>query len=85
MEERIVMTDFEVIAAAALALPEEQREDLLDRLLVSLDGPADEDVEQAWDAEIARRLEEVESGKEKGIPWEEVRRQLREDADGDAR
>jgi putative addiction module component (TIGR02574 family) len=50
----------------------------------SLDDPPDADVEQAWDAEIARRLEDARSGKEKGIPWEEVRRRLQEDADGDA-
>ena len=78
------MTDLEAIAAAALALPEGQRADLLTRLMDSLDGPPDSDVEQAWDTEIARRLEEVRSGKEKGIPWEEVRRRLQEDADGDA-
>ena len=78
-------TDFDAITAAALALPEGQRADLLARLMDSLDGPPDADVEQAWDAEIARPLEEVRSGKEKGIPWEEVRRRLHEDADGDAR
>ena len=77
-------TDFEAITAAALALPEGQRADLLCRLMDSLEGPPDADVEQAWDAEIARRLEDVRSGKEKGIPWEEVRRRLQEDADGDA-
>ena len=78
------MTNLEAIAAAALALPERQRADLLARLMDSLDDPPDADVEQAWDAEIARRLEDVRSGKEKGIPWEEVRRRLQEDADGDA-
>ena len=69
-------TDFEAITAAALALPEGQRADLLCRLMDSLDDPPDADVEQAWDAEIARRLEDVRSGKEKGIPWEEARKQI---------
>ncbi len=77
-------TDLEAITAAALALPERQRADLLCQLMDSLDDPPDADVEQAWDAEIARRLEDARSGKEKGIPWEEVRRRLQEDADGDA-
>ena len=77
-------TDFEAITAAALALPEGQRTDLLARLMDSLKVLPDADDDQAWDTEIARRLEDVRSGKEKGIPWEEVRRRLQEDADGDA-
>ena len=77
-------TDLEEIAAAALALSEEDRADLLVRLMESLDGPPDADVEQAWADEIARRLEEVRSGKETPVPWAEVRKRLIEDADGDA-
>jgi putative addiction module component (TIGR02574 family) len=42
----------------------------------SLD-PIGEDVGIAWQAEIARRIEEVESGKVKPVPWEEVRRKGR--------
>ncbi len=76
--------DLEAITAAALALPEGQRATLLARLMDSLDGPPDADVEQAWDAEIARRLEEVRSGKEKGIPWEEARKRIFGDPNDDA-
>ena len=49
------------ITAAALALPEDDRQELADLLLESLDGPPDDDVERAWADEIARRLEEVRS------------------------
>ena len=69
-------TDFEAITAAALALPEGQRADLLARLMDSLNVLPDADDDQAWDTEIARRLEEVRSGKQKGIPWEEARKQI---------
>jgi putative addiction module component (TIGR02574 family) len=71
-----VANDLEAITAAALALPEGQRAALLARLMESLDDPPDADVEQAWADEIARRIEDVRSGKEKGIPWEEARKQI---------
>ena len=73
----------EQIAAAALALPEEDRLELADRLLESLDGPPDDDVDRAWADEIARRLEEVRSGKVATITWEEARKRIFEDTDGD--
>jgi len=38
---------------------------------------ADEaDAPRAWDDEIARRIEELDSGKAKTIPWDEVRRRV---------
>ena len=49
------------ITAAALALPEDDRLELADRLLESLDGSPNDDVERAWADVIARRLEEVRS------------------------
>lgn len=74
-------TDVGEITAAALALSEEEREGLVARLVESLDGPPDADVEQAWADEIARRLEDIRSGKEKGIPWEEARKRIFGDHD----
>lgn len=40
------------------------------------DADADEGVEAAWDAEIARRIREVDEGEVALIPWSEVRRRL---------
>jgi putative addiction module component (TIGR02574 family) len=61
----------------ALALPPEARADLAGSLLESLDeGPADESVEATWSVEIKRRIEELDSGKVKPIPWEEARREV---------
>jgi len=73
------------ITAAALSLPEDDRLELADRLMESLDGPPDADYEQAWAGEIARRLEDVRSGKSVPIPWEEARKRIFEDTDGDDR
>ena len=65
---------------AAMNLPEDARAELADRLWDSI-GPvfADAETEAEWAAEIKRRVDDVESGREKGIPWEEARRMIFED------
>jgi putative addiction module component (TIGR02574 family) len=61
----------------ALALPPEARAALAGSLLESLDDdPPDPGVEAAWADEIKCRIEELDSGKVKPIPWEEARRQI---------
>jgi putative addiction module component (TIGR02574 family) len=60
----------------ALALSDEERASLAYSLLDSLDTPADENVEAAWNEEIARRIADLDSGKSKTVPWEEVRAQI---------
>jgi putative addiction module component (TIGR02574 family) len=56
-------------------LSRQDREQLLARLIRDLE-PADHlsaaEIESAWDREIARRLEEIDSGKVKAVPAEEV-------------
>ena len=58
----------------ALALPLEERAELASSLIDSLDSPAGEDVEAAWQQEIARRIAQVQAGRTKMIRWEEVRK-----------
>lgn len=58
----------------ALKLPQPDRARLAARLLDSLDPQVDEDVEQSWAAEIARRIEDLDRGVDQPIPWEEARR-----------
>lgn len=60
----------------ALALPPEARAALAGSLIDSLDEEVDEGAEAAWEAEITRRLEQLNSGKVKPIPWSEARRRL---------
>jgi putative addiction module component (TIGR02574 family) len=60
----------------ALSLTEEERALLAGSLLESLDATTDADVEAAWQQEIARRLEELDQGRAKTIPWTEVRGHL---------
>jgi putative addiction module component (TIGR02574 family) len=68
--------DLSEILKKALALPTEARAALASSLLESLDDALDPSAEEQWKAEIARRLEELDSGKVKPIPWESARRQI---------
>ena len=54
----------------ALAPAEQER--LLRTLLEELEGPTDPDVERAWLAEVQRRSRELDEGKVKPIPADEV-------------
>mgnify|MGYP003656610506 CR=1 FL=1 len=53
----------ESITSAAMTLPERERAKLARDLVASLDGPADMSVAEAWDAEVCRRINDIESGK----------------------
>ena len=60
----------------ALALPPEARAALAGSLLESLDDMVDPSAEEEWNKEIARRIEELDSGKVKAIPWADARRRI---------
>lgn len=60
----------------ALALPAEDRAELAGSLLESLDVGQDPDAETVWQQEVARRIQDLDSGKVKAIPWAEVRRRV---------
>jgi putative addiction module component (TIGR02574 family) len=60
----------------ALDLPPEARAALIGSLVESLDTEVDEDAEEAWRMEIRRRLEEIDNGAAKLVPWDEARRRL---------
>ena len=57
----------------ALALPVEEQEALAESLIASLGGRLDEGILAAWDEEVGRRIADLDSGKARTIPWEEVR------------
>jgi putative addiction module component (TIGR02574 family) len=72
-----MMQEAQELLKKALALPEKERADLAGSLINSLDETVDENAEAAWQEEIARRLEEVRSGKVKTTSWDEVRQKGR--------
>ena len=57
----------------ALKLPAEGRAALAAALLDSLDHEVDQDSEAAWEAEIDRRLRDLDSGAVRPIPWSKAR------------
>lgn len=54
------------------ALPIEDRERLVDQLLVSLNEPAAAELHASWEAEIERRLAQYDSGEVLAIDAAEV-------------
>jgi putative addiction module component (TIGR02574 family) len=60
----------------ALGLDEKDRASVAWALIASLEREPDLDAEAAWDAEIRRRVEELDSGAVRTIPWSEVRKHL---------
>ena len=60
----------------ALRLPVEARAALAGHLLDSLDDIVDEDAESAWSKEIARRIDNLDRGKVKTVPWSVARREI---------
>ena len=61
----------------ALALPAEARAMIAGSLIESLDDDApDEQAEELWSAEIARRIAEIDAGRVQLVPWSDVRRRL---------
>jgi putative addiction module component (TIGR02574 family) len=59
------------LSQKALELPAEERVLLAERLLATV-HEVDPEVETAWDAEIQRRLAEIDRGTARLIPAEEV-------------
>ncbi len=68
----------EKILSEALALEESDRATLAGLLIESLDEAPDEGWEEAWAAEIRRRVAQLDSGDVNTIPWEEARARLLE-------
>jgi len=59
----------------ALALSPDERAALANTLLDSLES-SNESVQEAWDQEVARRIEDLKKGKAVTVPWEQLHREL---------
>lgn len=62
----------------ALDLADEDRATLAGLLIESLEGGADEGVEEAWRLEVSRRVAELEAGTVEAISWETLKAKLQE-------
>ena len=65
----------ETIRREALALPVQERAELAEQLLSSLDSLSEVEIEQLWLQEAARRAEELDRGLAKRVAADDVRRQ----------
>ena len=70
------------LLANALRLSEEARAELAAELIASLDGPRDVDAQEAWEAEIRRRIEAIESGQMPLESWDDVQKRIARDVLG---
>ncbi len=67
---------YEEVVSAALSLSPEARAVLAEQLLASLET-SQEEVDAAWRVEIERRVKEIEEGRVRLIPGEQVMSELR--------
>lgn len=67
--------NLEIIRHEALSLPPQERAQLAEQLLSSLDTLSEVEIEQLWFQEAARRATEMDQGLVQRIPAEVVRRE----------
>ena len=73
----IMNTQAEQVLQTALTLPPDDRVEIAESLILSLDEERAAEVEAAWAAEIKRRIESIDKGEVQLIPADEVMRQMR--------
>jgi putative addiction module component (TIGR02574 family) len=72
----VIMDQANELLRKALTLPVAERAELAGSLIESLDETDDQSVKPAWDTEIARRMDDLDSGNVKPISLEEARRRI---------
>jgi len=65
------------VANDALSLPPKSRAKLAEKLLESLDGPRQREIDRLWAEEAEDRIDAYERGDLKAIPGKEVFRRLK--------
>ena len=68
----------ERLRSEALMLSMPERAELAHDLLESLDAPADEGVEDAWDEEIIRRIAQIDAGQATLLSRDQLRQKLQD-------
>ena len=75
-------TQAEQVLRSALSLPADDRVEIAESLILSLDEQTAAEMEATWADEIKRRIESVDAGRVKLIPADEVMREMRERLNG---
>jgi putative addiction module component (TIGR02574 family) len=74
----------EQILQSALNLPPDDRVEIAESLILSLDEKRAAEIESAWAEEIKRRLESIDKGEAQLVPWDDMIRSMRERLNGEA-
>ena len=74
VESLEIKVNLKQIKDEALHLPAEDRAELAQKLLLSLDTPSQDEIEADWLTESHRRARDLDEGMVQPIPAEEVRR-----------
>jgi putative addiction module component (TIGR02574 family) len=61
----------------ALHLPQKERAQLIQRLVLSLESPSEDELKSDWLLEARRRGEELDNGTVQAVPGEDVMRKAR--------
>lgn len=69
--------DLQRIEDEALHLPKEERAQLIQRLVLSLESPSDEELRSDWLLEARRRADELDRGSVQAVPGDDVMRKAR--------
>ena len=70
--------EFQKIQDEALLLPKEERAQLVQRLVLSLESPSKEELRSDWLLEARRRAEELDSGSVQAVSGEDVMRKAQD-------
>ena len=70
------MSDRNALLQQVLDLPEHDRAEIATRLLESLDPDSQEDVDEAWVAEIEKRCAAIDAGTMSTSDWKDVRARI---------
>ena len=68
----------EQILREALALPPQERAELVDQLLATFQSPPDPHIDEMWAREAEDRLDAYDRGELKAVPAEEVFSRIRQ-------
>ena len=66
-------TSYDTLLQQALALPDSERENLVQALIPTLPNSRPGALHPDWDEELDRRTAEYDAGLVQGIPWTQVR------------
>ena len=69
--------DLQKIEDEALHLSKKERAQLIQRLVLSLDDPSEDELRSDWLLEARRRAEELDSGSVQAVPGDEVMKKAR--------